>query len=105
MKMRIVTWFLSSVVPTSMYNYGFAGQYTNHYGNLRRDSVDDVLSRAMAAGSFSYDEVWFGDMPLLPIGELATCFGDARSQRIYSDSFSIRDWWIDSARRAVRLHG
>ncbi len=84
--------------------YGFAGQYTNRYGNLRRDSIDEVLSRAMAAGSFSYDEVWFGDMQLLPIGELATCFGDARSQCIHGDSFSIRDWWIDSARRAVRLH-
>lgn len=85
--------------------YGFARQYTNRYGNLRRDGVNEVLSRAMAAGSFSHDEVWFGDMQVLPIGELAARFGDARSQRIHSDSFSIRDWWIDSARRAARLHG
>ncbi|HEY6286926.1 MAG TPA: radical SAM protein [Ktedonobacteraceae bacterium] len=84
--------------------YGFAGQYTNRYGNLRRDGVDEVLSRAMAAGSFSYDEVWFGDMQIPPIEELAARFGDARSQRIH-DSFSIRDWWIDRARRAARLHG
>ncbi len=72
--------------------YGFARQYTNRYGNLRRDGVNEVLSRAMAAGSFSHDEVWFGDMQVLPIGELAARFGDARSQRIHSDSFSIRDW-------------
>jgi hypothetical protein len=91
--------------PNLDVSYGFAGQYTNRYGNLRRDGVDEVLSRAMAAGSFSYDEVWFGDMQVMPIGELATRFGDAGSQYIHSDSFSIRDWWIDSARRAVRLHG
>ena len=81
--------------------YGFAGQYTNHYGNLRRDGVDEVLSCAMSAGTFSNDEVWFGDMQIPPIEELATRFGDAGSQRIH-DSFSIRDWWIDSARRADR---
>lgn len=85
--------------------YGFAGQYTKCYGNLRRDGVDAVLSRAMAAGSFSYDDVWFGDMQVPPIEELATRFGDARSQRIHPDSFSIRDWWIDSERRAVRPRG
>lgn len=80
--------------------YGFAGQYTNRYGNLRRNGVDEVLSRAMSAGTFSYDEIWFGDMQIPSIKELATRFGDARSQRIHPDSFSIRDWWIDSARRA-----
>jgi hypothetical protein len=85
--------------------YGFAGQYTSRYGNLRRDGVDAVLSRAMAAGSFSYDEVWFGDMQVPPIDELATRYGNTQSLRIHSDSFSIRDLWIDSARRAARLHG
>jgi hypothetical protein len=79
--------------------YGFAGQYSNSYGNLRHDGVDDVLSRAMAGGSFSYDEVWFGDMEVPPVEELATRFGDASSQRIHPDSFSIRNWWIDSACR------
>ena len=85
--------------------YGFAGQYTNRYGNLRRDGVDEVLSRAMNAGTFSYDEVWFGDMQIPPIEELATRFGNAQSQRIHSDSFSIRDWWIDCDRHVVRRHG
>jgi MoaA/NifB/PqqE/SkfB family radical SAM enzyme len=83
--------------------YGFAGQYTNRYGNLRHDGVDEVLSRAIAAGTFSYDEVWFGDMQVPPIEELATRYGDAQSQRIHSDSFSIRDWWIDRARHASQL--
>lgn len=82
--------------------YGLAGQYTNRYGNLRRDGVDAVLSHAMSAGTFSYEEVWFGEMQIPPIKELATRFGDARSQRIHSNSFSVRDWWIDSARRADR---
>ena len=82
--------------------YGLAGQYTNHYGNLRRDGVGEVLSRAMNAGTFSYDEVWFGDMQIPSIEELATRFGDARSQRIHSDTFSIRDWWVDNVRRADR---
>jgi len=36
---------------------GFAGQYTTRYGNLRRDGVDKVLSRAMADGVPSYDEI------------------------------------------------
>jgi hypothetical protein len=91
--------------PNLDVSYGFAGQYTRHYGNLRRDGVDEVLSRAMAAGTFSYDEVWFGERQVMPIDELATRFGDVRSQRIHPSSFSIRDWWIESARRAVRLHG
>ena len=88
--------------------YGLAGQYTRPYGNLRRDGVDEVLSRAMAAGPFSYDEIWFAGEQVLPIQELATRFGNAQSQRIHSNSFSIRDWWIDCARRtrhAVRLEG
>jgi len=87
--------------------HGFAGQYTTRYGNLRRDGVDEVLSRAMADGQSPYDEIWFAGEQVLPIQELATRFGDSQSQRIHSDSFSIRDWWIDSARRArhaVRLH-
>jgi len=84
--------------------YGFAGQYTTRYGNLRRDGVDAVLSHAMSAGTFSYDDIWFGEMRIPPIKDLATRFGDARSQRIHSYSFSIRDWWIDSARRVDRSH-
>ena len=36
-----------------------AGQYVKRYGNLRRDGVDEVLSRAMADGPSSDDELWF----------------------------------------------
>jgi hypothetical protein len=86
---------------------GFAGQYTTRYGNLRRDGVDEVLSRAMADGQSSYDEIWFAGEQVLPIQELAMRFGDVQSQRIHDNAFSIRDWWIDCCRRArhgVRLH-
>src|SRR5262249_37878971 len=79
--------------------YGFAGQYTHCHGNLRRDGVNGVLSRAMAAGAFSYDEVWFPGAPVLPIGELATRYSAAHSQRIHPDAFSIRNWWATCARR------
>lgn len=85
--------------------HGFAGQYTRRCGNLRRDGVDEVLSRAMADGSFTYDDIWFGGEQVLPIQELATRFGDTQSQSIHGDAFCMRDWWIDSARRAARLHG
>ncbi|MEO8954763.1 MAG: radical SAM protein [Ktedonobacteraceae bacterium] len=85
--------------------YGFAGQYTRQYGNLHQDGVDEVLSRAMAAGPFSYDEIWFRGEQVPPVRELATRFGDAQSQRIHYDSFSIRDWWVDCGRRAGRIRG
>jgi len=87
---------------------GFAGQHTTRYGNLCRDGVDEVLSRAMADGVPSYDEIWFLVEQVPPIQELAARFGNAQSQRIHSVSFSIRDWWIDRdrrTRRAARLHG
>jgi hypothetical protein len=86
---------------------GFAGQYTTRYGNLRRDGVDEVLSRAIADGQSSYDEIWFAGEQVLPIQELAMRFGDVQCQRIHDNAFSIRDWWIDCGRRArhaVRLH-
>lgn len=86
--------------PNLDVSYGFAGQYTRCYGNLRRDGVDTVLSRAMAAGPFSYDEVWFPGELVPPIQELASRYGDAHSQRIHPDAFSIRDWWAVCARRA-----
>jgi hypothetical protein len=88
--------------PNLDVHYGFAGQYTNRYGNLRRNGVDELLSHAMRAGTFSYEEVWFGDTQIPPIEELANRYGDASSQRIHDYSFSIRDWWIDRARRAGR---
>ena len=87
--------------------HGFAGQYTRRYGNLRRDGVDEVLNSAMADGRSSYEEIWFQGEQVPPIQELAMRYGDAQSQRIHSDSFSIRGWWIDSdrrARRAARHH-
>jgi MoaA/NifB/PqqE/SkfB family radical SAM enzyme len=81
---------------------GFAGQYTSYYGNLRRDSVNEVLSCAMADGVPSYEEIWFPGERVPPIQELAARFGDAHSQRIHGNSFSIRDWWMDCNRRAPR---
>ncbi len=87
---------------------GNAGQYTRRYGNLRHDGVDEVLGRAMAGGASSYDEIWFPGEQVLPVQELAARFGHAQSQRIHYTSISIRDWWMDCARRArraARLHG
>jgi hypothetical protein len=81
---------------------GNAGQYTRRYGNLRRDGVDEVLSRAVAAGESSYDEIWFPGERVLPVQELAADFGDAQSQRIHMYHGSIRYWWMDCARRARR---
>lgn len=85
--------------PNLDISYGFAGQYTHRYENLRRDGVDAVLNRAIAAGTLWYDEVWFPGEQVLPIQDLATRYGDAQSQRIHPDSFSIRDWWAERARR------
>jgi hypothetical protein len=81
---------------------GNAGQYTRRYGNLRRDGVDEVLSRAVAEGESSYDEIWFPGEQVLTIQELAANFGDAQSERIHIYPGSIRDWWMDCSRRARR---
>ena len=82
---------------------GEHGQFIRHYGNLRRDGIDLVLSHAVADGVSSYEDIWFPGEPVLPVQELAARFGDAQSQRIHYASISIRDWWMDCARRA-RLH-
>ena len=79
-----------------------AGQYVKRYGNLRRDGVDEVLSRAMADGPSSDDELWFPGEQLPPVQELAARFGDAQSQRIHGGPVSIRYWWMECARRASR---
>lgn len=83
---------------------GNAGQYTRRYGNLRLDGVDEVLSRAVADGPSCYNEIWFPGEHVPPVQELATRFGNGQSQRIHCDSYSIRDWWMDSGRRSRRLH-
>jgi hypothetical protein len=62
-----------------------------------------VLSRAVAAGESSYDEIWFPGERVLPVQELAANFGDAQSQRIHMYRGSIRYWWMDCARRAARV--
>jgi hypothetical protein len=80
---------------------GMAGQYIKRCGNLRRDGVDEVLSRAVADGASSDDELWFPGVELLPVQELAARFGDARSQRIHMHPASIRYWWSECARRAA----
>ena len=82
---------------------GVAGQYNKLYGNLRRDGLDEVLSRALADGDYPYDEIWFQRDALLPIQELAANFGNAQSQHIHMYHRSIRHWWLDCARRATRI--
>ena len=79
---------------------GFAGQYVTRYGNLRRDGVDEVLSRAIADGSSSDDELWFPGEQLPPVQELAERFGKPQSQLIHGHTRSIRYWWLECARRA-----
>ena len=82
---------------------GVAGLYTRRYGNLRRDGVERVLSRAVADGPSSDDELRFTQEQLLLVEELAARFGDAQSQRIHMHSASIRRWWLECARRTTRL--
>ena len=84
---------------------GEHGQFVKHYGNLRHDGVDEVLNRAMADGITSYEDIWFPGEPALSVQELGARFGDAQSQRIHPQALSIRDWWMERARRADRLHG
>jgi sulfatase maturation enzyme AslB (radical SAM superfamily) len=79
---------------------GWAGYYRQRYGNLRRDGVDVVLSRAMADGPRSADEIWLTGEQQASIWELAARFGQQKSQRIHPHAASIRYWWVECARRA-----
>ncbi len=69
---------------------GLAGLYTRRYGNLRRDGVDDVLSRAVADSPCSDDELWFPGAQVVPVHELAARFGDPQSQRIHCPAQRVR---------------
>jgi hypothetical protein len=51
---------------------------------LLRDGVDEVLSRAVADGLYSSDEIWFTQEQLLPVQELAARFDNPGSLRIGS---------------------
>ncbi len=77
---------------------GVAGQYTQRYGNLRHDSTDWVLSRAVADGACSYHKLWFTREQLVPVQQLAARLGDPHSQRI-NQARSLRYWWLECARR------
>jgi hypothetical protein len=92
--------FISLVCRPNLDMYrGVAGQYTNYYGNLRKDGTDRVLSPAMADGACSDDQIWFAHRPLPPISELAMRFGRPDSQRIHRNGNSIRRLWLDFAHR------
>lgn len=78
---------------------GIAGQYTKFYGNLRKDGTGGVLSRAVADGACSDDEIWFAQEQLPPIQELAMRFGRSDSQRIHTNVTSIRRWWLECANK------
>ena len=78
---------------------GLAGLYRTLYGNLRRDGVDRVLSRAVADGPCSDDDLWFPGVQEVPMKALAARFGDAQGQRIHEHATSIRYWWLECARR------
>ena len=77
---------------------GVAGQYLKRYGNLHRDGVDYVLSRAVTDGALSDNEIWLTSEQMLPIQELATRFGNPHSQRIHMHAASIHRWWLERAR-------
>ena len=79
---------------------GIAGHYGRRYGNLRRDGVNTVLSRAVADGPYSFDEIWFAQEQTLPVQYLAVRFGHADGLRLHNGPGSIRRWWMECARRA-----
>ena len=83
---------------------GVAGLYTKRYGNLRTDGTDSVLSRAVADGDSSEDELWFTPKEFVPVQELATHFGNPDSERIHMHAASIRRWWMECARRMAPRH-
>ena len=80
---------------------GVAGLYIKRYGNLGTDGTDRVLSRAVADGDSSEEELWFTPEELVPVQELARHFGNPHSQRIHMHAPSMRRWWMECARRAV----
>jgi hypothetical protein len=62
--------------------------------------VEAVLSRAVADGPCSSDEIWLTQKQVVPVKELAARFGHVNGLRIYSGPTSIRYWWLECARRA-----
>jgi hypothetical protein len=81
---------------------GLAGLYRERHGNLRTDGVEAVLSRALAAGRRSDEELWFGDA-LPSASELAVREGEPDSLRVHPGEQSVRYLWRDRARRRARF--
>lgn len=97
---ELTHWLIYLVCRPNLDVYrGLAGLYTQCYGNLRDDDADTVLSRAVADGPASQDELWFAPEQLLPVQELAARFGNPHSQRIHKHAVSIRHWWLECARK------
>jgi hypothetical protein len=81
---------------------GTAGWYRQRHGNLRRDHARVVLDRALAAGGWPADALWFDLDPLPGVAELAAQHGDPRGQAVHFTARSVRYLWLDRAQRARR---
>jgi hypothetical protein len=78
---------------------GVAGLCRERHGNLCSDGGQAVLSRALAQGGRSIDAVWFGLDRLPVVGGLAARYGDRAEQGLPLTEASVRDLWLDRARR------
>jgi hypothetical protein len=79
---------------------GVAGWYRERHGNLRTDRPQAVLRRALVQGGRPFEALWFGPDPLLPVAELAACYGDRSGQGVHFCAESVRYLWLDRAQRA-----
>ena len=84
--------------PNLDLHFGRAGDYSERYGNLRRDGIDAVFEAALAAAERSVDEIWFRPTELLPIAEAAR-HGNPEGEGIHFSADSVRFLWLDRARR------
>jgi hypothetical protein len=81
---------------------GTASWYRQRHGNLRGDGAGAVLGRALAAGGWPADALWFDLGALPPVAELAAQHGDPHGQAVHFTAASVRYLWLDRAQRTNR---
>jgi hypothetical protein len=82
---------------------GTAGWYRQRHGNLRRDSAQPVLTRALAQGGQPYDALRFDLDPLPGVADLSARHDNPRGNAVHFTATSVRYLWLD--RHARRTSG
>ena len=76
---------------------GRPGMYGPCHGNLAKGDIGHVLRLALEAGPYSTEKLYFPDLKIPAMADLAREFGNPTGQRVYFIAPDMRLRWLDLA--------